>query len=728
MAEIIKKKISETLESNYMPYTMSVIVSRAIPEIDGFKPSHRKLLYTMYKMRLIKGQRTKSANVVGQTMKLNPHGDQAIYATMVRLTKGHEALLHPFVDSKGNFGKITSRDMKFAASRYTEVKLSPICEEVFKDIDKNAVEFVDNYDGQLKEPKLLPVSFPNILVNPNRGIAVGMASNFCSFNFNEICDATIAYMKDETIDMTDYIKGPDFPTGAELIYDEAGMKKIYNTGVGSFRLRSRYTYIKKHNCVEVTEIPYTTTVEQIIDKTIELIKAGKIKEISDVRDETDLKGLRITFDLKRGTDVDKLMLKLFKLTTLEDSFSCNFNVLIGVTPKVLGLKGVLKEWLSYRITCIRRTLDYDIKKITEKLHLLYGLEKVLLDIDKAIAIIRSTELDKDVVPNLMKAFGIDEIQGEYVAEIKLRNINKEYILKRTSEISDLEKRLEDLKKVIDSDKKIMKIIAKELEAAKKKYGQDRKTIISHAHEVVSHEEVSFVEDYNCKIFFTDHNYIKKITLASLRGGDVHKLKDDDFIAQELDTSNSADLLFFSNKQNVYKMKAHELESTKASSLGRYLPNILDMDEDEMILYTVTTKVYDGFMIFVYENGKVARVPLKSYETKTNRKRLIKAYSDHAKCVGIFYLQEEQDILLNRYNMPDELRLLLVNTSLISEKTTKSTKGIQVVRMKNKSVVNIARLKENCDVNNIDQYRIEKVPMSGQMVDIMDRLSVQNYMK
>lgn len=728
MAEIIKKKISETLESNYMPYTMSVIVSRAIPEIDGFKPSHRKLLYTMYKMKLLKSQRTKSANVVGQTMKLNPHGDQAIYATMVRLTKGHEALLHPFVDSKGNFGKVTSRDMKFAAARYTEVKLSPICEDIFKNIDKDAVEFMDNYDGQMKEPKLLPVSFPNILVNPNKGIAVGMASNFCSFNFNEICDTTIAYIKDKDINLEDYLKGPDFPTGGELIYDQGAMKKIYDTGVGSFKIRSKYSYDPKLNCIEITEIPYTTTAEQIIDKIIEQIRDGKIREISDVRDETDLKGLRVTLDLKRGTDVEKLMVKLYKMTSLEDSFSCNFNVLIGVEPKVLGIKALLGEWLNFRILCIRNTLEYDVKKISEKLHLLYGLKKVMLDIDKAIAIIRGTTLDKEVVPNLMTAFSIDEVQGEYVAEIKLRNINKEYILKKTSETSEMEKTLADLKKTLGSDTRIMNVIAGELEEAKKKYGLPRKTTVALADQIVKHHELSFVEDYNCKVFFTDHNYLKKITLTSLRGNDTHKLKDDDFMAQELDTSNKSDLLFFSNKHNVYKMKVHELDTVKASMLGSYLPNILDMDKDELILYTVATCDYKGFMIYVFENGKVARVPLTSYETKTNRKRLVKAYSDHAKCVGIFFCLEETDLLIDRYNLPDEVRLLLVNTALISEKSTKNTKGIQTVRMKKKSLVNIAMLKEACDLDNIEQYRIDKVPMSGQTVDIMDRMKVQNYMK
>jgi len=728
MPGIIESKISDTLESNYMPYTMSVIVSRAIPEIDGFKPSHRKLLYTMYKMKLITKQRTKSANVVGQTMKLNPHGDQAIYATMVRLTKGHEALLHPFVDSKGNFGKITSRDMKFAASRYTEVKLSPLCEDVFKDIDKDAVMFMDNYDGQMQEPRLLPVAFPNILVNPNKGIAVGMASNFCSFNLSEMCDATIAYMSDENIDLHEYIKGPDFPTGGDLVYDKNVIDKIYNTGTGSFKVRSQYQYVKKHNCIEITEIPYTATVEQIIDKVIENIKIGKVKEISDIRDETDLKGLRITIDLKRGTDPDKLMAKLFKLTALEDSFSCNFNVLIGVTPKVLGIKGILSEWLKFRIDCIRNITLYDINKISDKLHLLYGLQRVLLDIDKAIKIIRETEFDKNVIPNLMVAFKIDEIQADFVADIKLRNINKEYILKKTSEVDSLEKQLKELKEIAKSDKKIKKLIAKELENIKKKYGIDRKTRIIESDKITTHQENAFIEDYKCKLFFTDHNYVKKITLVSLRGSDVHKLKDDDHIQQELDATNKSDILFFSSKSNVYKMKAYEFDNIKASSLGTYLPNVLEMEDGERIIHTVVTTDYSGFMIFAFDNGKVARVPLSSYETKTNRKKLVKAYSDFAPLVSMFYFNEESDLILNRYNAPDELRVVLLNTELISEKTTKNTKGIQIIRLKKGSVMNTAIKVSECDISNPEQYRVDKVPMSGTSIDIMDRLLMQSYMK
>ncbi len=728
MSNVINKKISETLETNYMPYTMSVIVSRAIPEIDGFKPSHRKLLYTMYKMKLINKQRTKSANVVGQTMKLNPHGDQAIYATMVRLTKGNEALLHPFVDSKGNFGKITSRDMKFAASRYTEVKLSPICEDVFGNIEKESVKFVDNYDGQMKEPKLLPVAFPNILVNPNKGIAVGMASNICSFNLGEVCDATIAYMKNPQIDLNDYMSGPDFPTGGSLIYDQATINKIYNTGLGSFKVRSKYEYIKSENRIEITEIPYTTTIEQIIDKIIEQIKIGKIKEISDVRDETDLKGLRVTIDLKRGTDVEKLMAKLFKSTTLEDSFACNFNILIGVTPKVLGVRSIIEEWLLFRIACVRNRINFDIRKISERLHLLYGLRSVLLDIDKAIKIIRETELDKEVIPNLMKAFSIDEIQSDYVAEIKLRNINKEYIIKKISEIDDLEKELEKLKDIVDSDSKIKTLISKELKAFKKKYAIDRKTQIIKAENITEHQEDHFVEDYNLKLFFTEHNYIKKISLASLRGNDIHKLKDDDKMMLEIDATNKSDILLFSNKHNVYKIKAHELNSHKARDLGTYLPNILELDKEEMILYMVATLDYEGFMLFGFENGKVAKVPLKSYQTKTKRKKLVKAYSDHSRLIRMLYATEDIDLILNRYNTPDEIRFLLVNSLLISEKSTKNTKGIQVVRLKKGSVMNMMLTAEENEFTDIDQYRAKKIPMSGNSIDIMDRLLAQDSMK
>ncbi len=727
MENVINKNISETLESNYMPYTMSVIISRAIPEIDGFKPSHRKLLYTMYKMKLLTKARTKSANVVGQTMKLNPHGDQAIYATMVRLSKGNEALLHPFVDSKGNFGKITSRDMKYAASRYTEVKLAEIASDIFKDIEKEAVEFVDNYDGQLKEPKLLPVAFPNILVNPNKGIAVGMASSFCSFNLSEVCDYTKAYIESEDAVITDYIKGPDLPTGGILIYNEEKLHKIYETGVGSFKLRAKYQYVKKDNCIEILEIPYTTTVEQIVDKIVSYIKVGKLKEISDIRDETDLKGLRIAIDLKRNVDPDKLMTKLFSLTTLEDNYSCNFNVLIGIKPKVLGIRGIIKEWLDFRVGTIRNRINYDVKEIKNKLHLLYGLRNVLLDIDAAIKIIRETEYDKEVVPNLMAAFHIDEIQAEYVADIKLRNINKEYILKKTKDIEALENKLRELEDVLTSDKKIKEIISEELERIKKTYALDRKTEIMKLEDVDSYEKEE-IENYNCKIFFTEHSYLKKISLVSLRGNDVHKLKEDDEIMLELDGTNKSDILLFSDKTNVYKLKAHELSASKASSLGVYLPNILELEEDENIIYAVVTEDYEGFMIFAYENGKLARVPLKSYETKTNRKKLIKAYSDFSALKGIFHFVEEEDLLVNRFSMPDEVKMLLINTSLISEKTSKNTRGVQVVRMKKDSVLNLVVEKGKINIEDIEKYRSTKIPMSGVNIDIVDRLIIQNYIK
>jgi len=723
MGNYTDQQITETLESNYMPYTMSVIVSRAIPEIDGFKPSHRKLLYTMYTMKLLKGARTKSANVVGQTMKLNPHGDQAIYATMVRLTKGHDALLHPFVDSKGNFGKVSSRDMKFAASRYTEVKLDKLCEEVFKNIDKNAVEFVDNYDGLLKEPTLLPTTFPNILVNPNKGIAVGMASNFCSFNLEEICKGTIEYISNPEIDLLEYISAPDFSTGGRLIYHESEMRKIYDNGVGGFKLRCKYDYIKSDNCIEMTEIPFTTTVEQIIDKIIDLIKLGKIKEITDVRDETDLKGLRIALDLKRGTDVEKLMAKLFKNTPLEDTFSCNFNVLIGVKPKVLGIKGIMEEWVKFRVGCIRNQLNFDIDKIMQKLHLLYGLSKVLLDIDKAIKIIRETEKDALVVPNLMKAFGIDEIQADYVAEIKLRNINKEYIIRRTDEISGLEKDLKKLQDTVKSDAKIKKVIVSELKDVAKKYAVPRRTEIVKPEEVIKHQEVCFIEDYKVKIFVTAHSYIKKVSLVSLRASNVHKLKDDDEIIQEIECSNKSDIMFFTNQCKVYKMKIHEIQDHKASSLGNYLPNILNMDEGEEVLYTVVTDDYKGHMLFAFDNGKFAKVPLDSYATKTKRRKLVKAYSDFAPLIRMVYLTEDIDIIATRFNSPDEVRKVLVNTSFISEKSTKNTKGIQVVRLKKNSIVTDIDLPEEVELENVEQYRAQKIPMSGKELDVVDRIKL-----
>jgi len=712
--------ITETLEQNYMPYAMSVILSRAIPEIDGFKPSHRKLLYTMYKMKLLSGPRTKSANVVGQTMKLNPHGDQAIYATMVRLSRGHDALIHPYVDSKGNFGKTTSRDMQFAASRYTEVRLDKIAQELFKDIDKNTVEFVDNYDGQSKEPLLLPTTFPNILVNANKGIAVGMASSICSFNLKEVCDATMAFMKNPNVDMLKYLKAPDLSTGGMLLYNRSKLDKIYETGLGSFKLRGKYEYFKKDNCIEITEIPYTATIEQIIDKIVDLVKNGKIREINDIRDETDLSGLKIAIDLKRGIDPDKLMAKLYRFTPLEDSFSCNFNMLVKGKPQVLGIKGILTAWLEFRIGCIKRQLQFDIDKLDQRLHLLKGLEKVILDIDRAIQIIRETEEEKMVVPNLMDYFEIDDIQAEYVADIRLRNINKEYILRRTSEISTLEKEREDLIDMLSDESKVKNRIKSELKHISKTYGKPRRTRIIDPDEAIQHDDEKMIPDYNLKVFFTDHNYFKKITLASLRASSNHKLKDDDKIVLELEGNNLDEVLFFSNLHNVYKMKLHEIQDHKASSLGLYLPNLLEMEKDESIQHVVVTNKFEGHMIYVFDNGKIAKVPLSSYETKTNRKKLVKAYSDFGKLVRMFYIKEESKCVLMRYNSPDEYRLILLDTEMIPEKATKNTRGVQAVRIKKGSYVSECFMPEELEIDDLERFRISKLPMSGKEVDVVER--------
>ena len=598
-APIEEQPITETLEKNYMPYAMSVIVSRAIPEIDGLKPAHRKLLYTMYKMGLLGGKLTKSANVVGQTMKLNPHGDSAIYETMVRLTRGNEALLHPLIESQGNFGKQYSRDMAYAASRYTEVRLDPICAELFGDINKNTVKFVDNYDGEMKEPTLLPAAFPNILVNPNQGIAVGMASNICSFNLKETCEATIAYMKDKNTDIMEYMPAPDFSMGAELIYSKKEMRKIYETGRGSFKLRSKYVYDKANNCIEITEIPYTTTSEAIIGKIMDLIKANRLKEISDARDETGLDGFKITIDLKRGTNPDDLMLKLYKLTPLEDSFACNFNVLINNRPVVLGVGEILGYWIDFRMQCIKNSIRYDIEKKSEKLHLLTGLKKILLDIDKAVSIVRHTERDEDVVPNLMDGFGIDEIQAEYVADIKLRYLNREYILSRTAEIEKLMEELEELNETLSSDKKVKKLIAAQLNQIVKKYGQPRKTQLIMEDELTEYKEEEHINDYALTIFFTRENYLKKVSAVSLRSTTTeHKLKEDDEIVQTIETTNISDMLFFSNKCNVYKMKTYDMPDCKVSAMGEYLPGLLGLDEGEKIIYTVVTADYKGTMLYV----------------------------------------------------------------------------------------------------------------------------------
>ncbi len=714
--------ITETLEKNYMPYAMSVIISRAIPEIDGFKPSHRKLLYTMYKMGLLSGARTKSSNVVGQTMKLNPHGDMAIYETMVRLTKSNEALLHPFVDSKGNFGKQYSRDMAFAAPRYTEVKLDPICSDIFGDIDKNTVDFVDNYDATMKEPTLLPTAFPNILINPNQGIAVGMASNIASFNLREICDATIAFMKNDKVDLSEHIEAPDFSTGAMLLYDKEEMEKVFETGRGSFKLRSVYEYDKKNNCIEITEIPYTTTSEVIIDKIVELIKAGKAREISDIRDETDKNGLKITIDLKRGTDADKLMTRLYKQTTLEDSFSCNFNLLIDGRPIVLGVRGILREWVRFRMDCVKRRLAFDIDKKSDKLHLLEGLAKILLDIDKAVSIIRHTELESMVVPNLMKGFEIDKIQAEYIADIKLRNLNREYILKRTEEIESLTKEIDELIKTLGSEAAVKKLIAKQLTELSKKYGTDRKTKVISSDEVEHYSEESYVEDYALTLFFTRDNYLKKVSAASLRSsGTEHKLKEGDVILQEIESANKAELLLFSDQANVYKCRISDIPDTKISQMGEYLPNILSMEPDEKIIFIHPTADYKGNFLFCFENGKMAKVPLAGYATKTNRKRLTNAYYSGSPIIKIMYLGEEDHDFVVFSNLG---KALFFNSSKIPLKTTKTTQGVGVMISKKGSVVAAVKKAEESGISDLDYYKTKNIPAMGNFLKEEDNPNKQ----
>jgi len=703
-----EQNIVETLEQNYMPYAMSVIVSRAIPEIDGFKPSHRKLLYTMYKMGLLTGNRTKSANIVGQTMKLNPHGDMAIYETMVRLTRGNGALLHPYIDSKGNFGKQYSKDMKFAAPRYTEAKLDRICEELFRDLDKNTVEFVDNYDGTMKEPVLLPTTFPNILVNPNQGIAVGMASNICSFNLQEVCEATIEYIQNEDADIGKYLKAPDFPTGGQIIYNEKEMAEIYKTGRGSFKLRASYRYDKENSCIEIYEIPYTTTTEAIIDAVIELVKSGKIKDIMDVRDETDLDGLKITMDIKKSTDPDSLMNKLYKLTPLEDSFNCNFNILINGRPKVMGIKAILNEWVSFRMECIKRQLLFDMEKKSEKLHLLLGLSKILLDIDKAIKIIRETEQESEVVPNLMKGFDIDQVQAEFIAEIKLRNLNKEYILNRVSEVDSLKREIADLKETHSSEAKIKKIITKQLKEVAKKYGQPRCTKIVPDDEIKEITQESLVEDYNLKLFLTEQSYLKKIPLTSLRSNPEHKLKEDDKILQEIETHNKADLLLFSNKHTVYKLKIHELNDCKASSLGEYLPNLLGLEGDEKIIYLVATDDYSGYILFSFQNGKMAKIDLSSYATKTNRKKLANAYSDLSPLVNIMHITADLDLVaFSSIN-----KVLVFNSSAVNSKSTRDSQGVQVLKSKKGSIMTAVKPLSQVRLNDPDYYRTQNIPAVG----------------
>ena len=707
--EIVQQDISDTLRQNFMPYAMSVIMSRAIPEIDGFKPSHRKLLYTMYKMGLLGPTRTKSANIVGQTMKLNPHGDAAIYDTMVRLARGYEALLHPYVDSKGNFGKAYSRDMAWAAPRYTEAKLEAICKELFQDIDKDTVDFVDNYDSTMKEPTLLPATFPSVLVNANTGIAVGMASNICPFNLAEVCRTTIALLRDPEADIFATMQAPDFPGGGQILFDRAQMENIYKTGRGSFRVRSRYSYDKSQNCIDVTQIPPTTTIEVIVERVIDLVKQGKLKEIADIRDETGMDGLKITIDLKRGTDPDKLMQKLFKLTTLEDSFACNFNVLIGGVPRVLGVRELLEEWTAFRVECVRRRTYFDLQKKREKLHLLQGLELILLDIDKAIRIVRETEEEAEVVPNLMIGFGIDETQAEYVAEIRLRHLNREYILKRTQEISDLEKDIQQLEGILASQAKVKGIIVKELEAVAQKYGQPRRSRILYADEVEEAELVEEVPDYPVHLFFTQEGYFKKITPQSLRMSGEQKLKEGDQISQQVEDQNSAELLFFSDKCQVYKLKAADFADTKASVLGEYIPARAQMDEGESAVYMAVTHDYSGYMLFFFANGKVAKVEMSAYQTKQNRKKLLNAYSDKAPLVAALYVPEDREVLLTASSG----RMLLFHTGLIAPKATKNTQGVQAMNVKKGQRLVGVQLYEEGMLRNPNRYK-KNLPALGAL--------------
>lgn len=708
--EVVEQPIVSTIRENYMPYAMSVILSRAIPEIDGFKPSHRKLLYMMYKMGLLNGGRTKSANIVGATMKLNPHGDFAIYDTMVRLSRGYEALLHPYVDSKGNFGKFYSRDMAWAASRYTEAKLDAICNELFRDIDKDTVDFVDNYDNTMKEPSLLPVAFPSVLVNANTGIAVGMASNICSFNLREICETTAALIRDPDHDIKSTLPAPDFTGGCQIIYDENVINQVYETGRGSIKLRAKYVYDKSANCIDILSIPATTTCEVIIEKVIDLVKHGKVKEISDIRDETGIDGLKITIDLKRGIDADKLMTKLYRFTTLEDSYACNFNVLIAGVPRVLGVKALLEEWIAFRIECVRRRTYFDRNKKADKLHLLRGLEKILLDIDKAVKIVRETDEESEVVPNLMIGFGIDEIQAEYVAEIKLRHLNREYILKRTKDLEDLEKEIAELDEILKSKARIKTIIVKELKSIAEKYGQPRKSIIIYDDVARYEEETVEIPDYPVNLFFTKEGYFKKITPQSLRMSGEQKLKDGDEIIQELEFTNNCDLLFFTDKCQVYKAKADDFAQTKASVLGDYVAAKLGFDEGENAVKMVVTKDYKGMLLFAFENGKAAKVPLESYATKTNRKKLTGAYSDKSPLVGLLYMPEDEEVLFKASSG----NMLLVHTGALALKTTRSTQGVAVLKpKKGHRLFSIERYKDGT-FTNPKRYRTGSLPARGAL--------------
>ena len=715
--EVLEQPITETLEINYMPYAMSVIVSRAIPEIDGFKPSHRKLLYTMYTMKLLGGSRTKSANIVGQTMKLNPHGDAAIYDTMVRLSRGYGALLHPLVDSKGNFGKVYSRDMAWAASRYTEARLDPICAELFGGIDQDTVDFVPNYDGSLLEPTLLPTTFPNVLVSANQGIAVGMASNLCGFNLGEVCDATVAYLKDPGVDLLSILKAPDFPTGGELLYDERILREIYRTGRGSFQVRAKWRYVKSENVIEVYEIPYSTTVEAIMDKVAELIKAGKAKEIADMRDETDLNGLKLTIDLKRGTDPDKLMARLFRTTPLQDSFPCNFNILIAGMPRVMGVGELLEEWCAWRMDGVRRRTYFIMKKKQEKLHLLKGLKRILLDIDRAIKTIRETEEDAEVIPNLMIGFGIDEVQAEYVAEIKLRNINKEYILKRIEETSTLEEEISDLQDIVNKPERIKAIIIAELEGVKKKYALPRRTEIVYEHQIAAEPEAAEeIPDYPVHVFLSKEGYFKKITPQSLRMSGEQKYKEGDGPSLQWECSNRDELLVFTDKQQCYKARLADFDDAKASILGDYLPTKLDMEPGENVLWACITSDYSGNLLFFFENGKAARVELSAYQTQTRRKKLTGAYSDKSPLVSAVYLREDVELAV----ASTEGRCLVFHSASLNPKSTRSTQGVNVMTLKPKYKVAWARPLEQTTIVNAARYRARTLPVAGSLLKEEDR--------
>ncbi len=714
-ADVVEQNITDTLETNYMPYAMSIIVSRAIPEIDGFKPSHRKLLYTMYRMGLLTGARTKSANIVGQTMRLNPHGDAAIYDTMVRLSKGYGALLHPFVDSKGNFGKVYSRDMAWAASRYTEAKLAPICAELFRDIDADTVDFVDNYDNSMKEPALLPTTFPNILVSANQGIAVGMASQLCGFNLGEVCDTTIAFLKNPDCRISETLLAPDFPTGGEVLYDPRAIEDIYNTGRGGVKVRGRWRYDKKENLIEVYEIPYTTTSEAIMDKVAELIKAGKIREISDMRDETDLSGLKLTIDLKRGADPDKLMQKLFRATTLQDTASCNFNVLIAGMPRVMGVRELLEEWCAWRTESVKRRIYFILKKRQDKLHLLKGLKRILLDIDKAIRIIRETEKEADVVPNLMIGFGIDQIQAEYVAEIKLRNINREYILKRVEETASLESEIEDLEDTLARPSRIRRILITELEEVRKKYAVPRRTGIVYDCFDEQEAEEEPVDDYPVTIFLSQHGYFKKITPQSLRMSGEQKFKEDDALRESAEATNAAELMFFTDKAQVYKTRASDFADGKASQLGDYLPARLGMDEGESVVGMVLPGDYSGYMVFFFENGKAAKVELSAYKTTSNRRRLTGAYSDKSPLRALLHLKEDREIAV----YSTEPRVLIVSTALLGVKSTRTTQGVALLTLKKKYTLDCVRLPEETGITNPARYRGRSIPAAGALLKAED---------